>query len=116
METHERVAHHLDEMEQVDVTDEASAHVALAHAMAAVGTINQGLLAQPAQMSSAMASPVGGISAFRQWVRRRSELCRSSARARYPASPPFGVTLARPGVRPAAGAYGMISHRRDGSK
>ncbi len=71
MEAHELVAHHLDEMEQVNVTDQASAQVALAHAMAAVGTINQGLLPQPAQVSSAMGSPVSGIvEKLQDWIKR----------------------------------------------
>jgi hypothetical protein len=49
VQPHELVARHLEEMERVNVTDQTSAHVALAHAMAAVGAINQGLVPQPAK-------------------------------------------------------------------
>ena len=71
MQPHELVAHHLDEMERVNVTDQTSAHVALAHAMAAVGAINQGLVPQPAQVPAAMASPVSGIvEKLQEWIKR----------------------------------------------
>jgi hypothetical protein len=71
MEVHELVARHLDQMEQVDLADQASAHVALAHAMAAVGTMNQGLVFERAATPGSLRSPANGlIERLEEWIER----------------------------------------------
>ena len=62
------IEHHLDQMTVVPVNDEPSAQQALAHAMAAVGGINQGLTSGQPQT---LAGPVDGIvEKLEDWIKR----------------------------------------------
>jgi len=74
VDPHEIVASHLDEMERFTVNDQMSAFAALAHALAAVGAINQGLDPQPAQERGTMTSSVSGIlEKLQDWIKRLLE-------------------------------------------
>jgi hypothetical protein len=65
--TTQLIEHHLDQMTVTPVHDERSAQQALAHAMAAVGGINQGLVVGPQNLTG----PVDGIiEKLEDWIKR----------------------------------------------
>ncbi len=66
--TVDRIEERLNRLDQVTVTDESSAHVALGHALATVGAINQGIEQQPTYGLSLSSDSI--IAKLERWLQR----------------------------------------------